>query len=766
MIMQYRDRSFVTRPDWFTSSHAVGLRLEVVELLGIDRERRAQTSARRDAPELFNSSVLEGLNFLFDGRCAFCEAATRTRPYRFRPAAEAQPVEGQFGHLYYAWLAEDWDNIYAICEICDPERPDYFPVIGERMPLPSAEALRPSVETGEWPRALKLDQSVLLDPCRDRNFTTHLMPQSDGVLRGVSVRGEPTVDHFNLNHPKRVAQRFEMIADGLHELLAAAALNREADRRDAVQSITVFARREFGGVWALYLRRLVIELKRRMGAPPRQDLAGVTRFLVEFIRRGDAASEIQEAAEVLKEQDAAKIVPTRRIERSAQNEARLVGVSIRDFKALEALAFEVGDGRSGVTSKGEAQSLLILGENAAGKSTILEAIAMAMSDRAALDQLKIDPVDYRLNPEMMGGAGRQRSHSQVELRFSMGEDRVMQISPVGLSAHGRAELPPVFAYGAFRQYVDSVRRYSAARSVMSLFKTDALLSRPDKWLLSLKDDRFEAVVRTLRSIISIGQDFEVIRRDVKRQRCMVVFRADTPSGPVETLTPLHQVSSGFRSVLAMVCDVLEGLMHPRINPGFETFATARGVLLIDEIEAHLHPRWKMQIMRGLRTALPQMTIIATTHDPLCLRGMEDGEVMVLHRIAGATTDETELPVFVERLTELPGVNRLTVQQLLTSDFFSLLSTESPETEEELARISDLLAKRAAGRDLASEELDVLKSFERDVASALPVGSSEVHRLVQDAVATYLANRRQVSDARLRALKASTKKDIIRALERI
>ena len=62
MIMQYRDRSFVTRPDWFTSSHAVGLRLEVVELLGMDRERRVQTSARRDGPELFNSSVLEGLN--------------------------------------------------------------------------------------------------------------------------------------------------------------------------------------------------------------------------------------------------------------------------------------------------------------------------------------------------------------------------------------------------------------------------------------------------------------------------------------------------------------------------------------------------------------------------------------------------------------------------------------------------------------------------------------------------------------------------------
>src|SRR3546814_20575292 len=63
-----------------------------------------------------------------------------------------------------------------------------------------------------------------------------------------------------------------------------------------------------------------------------------------------------------------------------------------------------------------------------------------------------------------------------------------------------------------------------------------------------------------------------------------------------------------------------------------SLANARALVLVDEIEAHLHPRWKLRIMKGLREALPNVTFIVTTHDPLCLRGLGANEVMVLRRI--------------------------------------------------------------------------------------------------------------------------------------
>jgi hypothetical protein len=172
----------------------------------------------------------------------------------------------------------------------------------------------------------------------------------------------------------------------------------------------------------------------------------------------------------------------------------------------------------------------------------------------------------------------------------------------------------------------------------------------------------------------------------------------------------------------------------------------------------------MQIMAGLRRALPQMTFIATTHDPLCLRGMSDGEVVVVHRVAGATTDRTRLPVFVEQLTDLPNVATLTVQQLLTSDFFSMFSTDAPETERELANVADLLVKRDTDLGLDAAEQATLARFEEDVASALPVGSNEVQRQVQAAVAEYLKRKRDQSAEQLAALRAGTRARIIRALE--
>jgi predicted ATP-binding protein involved in virulence len=61
-----------------------------------------------------------------------------------------------------------------------------------------------------------------------------------------------------------------------------------------------------------------------------------------------------------------------------------------------------------------------------------------------------------------------------------------------------------------------------------------------------------------------------------------------PAGVV-TKTPLNDVSSGYRTILAMVCDIMQRLMDRRINPDFPGLEHAQAVVLIDEVEAHLQP---------------------------------------------------------------------------------------------------------------------------------------------------------------------------------
>jgi hypothetical protein len=95
----------------------------------------------------------------------------------------------------------------------------------------------------------------------------------------------------------------------------------------------------------------------------------------------------------------------------------------------------------------------------------------------------------------------------------------------------------------------------------------------------------------------------------------------------------------------------------------------------------------MRVMSALRRALPRVQFIATTHDPLCLRGLARGEVEVLHR----GPDHR-----IERRLDLPDVRGMSAEQLLVSDFFGLSSTADPDLQAELAASVEARQSRLLG----------------------------------------------------------------------
>jgi hypothetical protein len=145
--------------------------------------------------------------------------------------------------------------------------------------------------------------------------------------------------------------------------------------------------------------------------------------------------------------------------------------------------------------------------------------------------------------------------------------------------------------------------------------------------------------------------------------------------------------------------------------------------------------------------------------------MHDGEVAVFNRINKDDDDvRGEFPIFVETVAQLPNVENLTVEQLLTSDFFSMFSTDSPDAEANLAKLGNLIAQQQRGEMLKPPQERAIQELRQQILHALPLGSTEVQRLVQSAVFAYLQNRRAMSGARLRALKDATRVDILKALE--
>jgi Predicted ATP-binding protein involved in virulence len=728
--MRFVDRKQVPAPAVLTGPAIMRMREDYLKFLSLEPRQRAQTRPPdRHLP--YDGELNVALSRLFNGKCAFCEGRARLFTYRFRPTSEALPFSkgDAEAHLTYGWLADVWQNLYPICTDCRPTPPNLFPVDGPRQKLPTlAEYTRfVAAQTADWPYPVT-EKNLLLDPCVDRDIARHLAPSRDGTLVALSRRGAATIETFRLNRTDLVSRRAKAFERAVNETV--------------VDGVTAdeLATEEFGGlIWQLLADPLTFQ---------------------------DGGPMIEKAAPPRKTPRPVRPKPAPAAELAT--DWQLTDVSIENFKSLEKLDIAMPPPPDGSDGYRKA-ALLILGENASGKSSILEALALALIDDEARERISAGG-DFAvrrllLDPRYMGDARKKaRQTGSVRLGFTDASgkrrERRLHLSPAGFRVEGDA-LPglPVFAYGAFRHFRDDYRRWTPERGVVNLFRSDNLLSKPDKWLLTLKEHEFDLVVGILREIFGAAGSFRVIERDAANNQCLVV--AEQGDGVI-TRTPLYTVSSGFRTILALTCDILRWLTDRKRPWSFPTLTMATGIVLIDEVEAHLHPRWKVQVMAGLRRALPNLTFIATTHDPLCLRGMRDGEVMVLKRIPGTAAD-TELPIMVESLTELPNVSQLTIEQLLSSDFFDLFNTDDPRIGRAMAELADALAAVRAGRATDTEVALTLARYRREIDEALPVGRTEVSRLVQEAVADYVIERGRLGETGRRTLRAETRQRIVNIL---
>lgn len=718
-----------------------------------DAERR-----QTDVPTLWkmplDQSVLGALSIWSSGRCAFCEAARQDlMPYRFRPPGYAEPIETANGKDSYLALCFAWSNFFPICPDCRPNNPADFPVTGARARF--SHTRDPGLDLDEKP--VLLYPGGIAQPLR----TFRISPS--GRLIGLNAKAQHTIKHFNLNAGQLGARR----ADNLRSLIEA--IDSHV-LRPQPKWAELFEEEEFGGIRYLYLRRLMKTLEKQESLPSLRNnrLADLQRALIEWGKRVDLTEALQVVAEQLTREDQVgadeQREPAATRSRRAFSASRLKSVSIHNFKSLEELSFELPEALASdiVPSPSsldgavtEAPCLLILGENATGKSSILEAIALACFRHSDIDALDLKPDDVRLNPRYLGSGNSiaEVSESLVSLTFHDGGGRNLVIDgrshaamPFRIEAIGTSA-PLIFAYGAHRRY-GQMERIDRERHFDTLFRHDKQLSNPEPWLRQLAkadEPSLNEVVSALRYIIKIDGEFETITFESRETGAPPVgtirVRKQRSSGTVSIVSqPLELASSGYRAILALVCDVLKGLMEAG-ECDARTARLSSAIVLIDEIEAHLHPRWKLGVIAGLRRALPRATFIITSHDPLCLHGMFNGEVIALNRYFNADGEGRGLDERVEQVGSFSNIEAMTIEQLLTSDLFQLLSADNSRTEHKYAQMADILSREGEG--LPWDEADALARFRADIGGALPFGRSDVSTLVQEAVADYLRERRHL-----------------------
>lgn len=105
---------------------------------------------------------------------------------------------------------------------------------------------------------------------------------------------------------------------------------------------------------------------------------------------------------------------------------------------------------------------------------------------------------------------------------------------------------------------------------------------------------------------------------------------------------LAALSDGVRNMIALVADIAHRCA--RLNPHFSEEAARQtpGILLIDEIDMHLHPRWQQLVVDLLRKAFPSLQMILSTHSPHVLSTVDKHSIRVIRFLDGESTIETPL----------------------------------------------------------------------------------------------------------------------------
>ena len=356
---------------------------------------------------------------------------------------------------------------------------------------------------------------------------------------------------------------------------------------------------------------------------------------------------------------------------------------------------------------------LLLGDNAAGKSTVLQAIAAAAFGpafpEAGLDLrgvVRVAPggtqaesgsvrATFRLH-EQDGHVGEAESALEFrprgELVRTTFEGDPAPWDPVyesrndafflcGYGATRRVELPDRFDMAARKEH-----RYPRAQRVQSLFEDGTTLVPLTSWLPKLEASepgRFAQVVRLIDRLLSPSPfSFEG-----QFEAGEYVFRAG------DARIPFTRMSDGYESFVGWVADFLYHLCFGR-PPGAE-LVESRGVLLVDEIDLHLHPKWQREVVGALSKELPNVQFVLTTHSPLVAGSVAPENI---RRLTRGRENRTSV-----RTSDVETA-AMDADQILVSDLFGLRSTRR-QADSRLERLS-----RAARRGEEGAAVDLIRAL--------------------------------------------------------
>jgi predicted ATP-binding protein involved in virulence len=369
--------------------------------------------------------------------------------------------------------------------------------------------------------------------------------------------------------------------------------------------------------------------------------------------------------------------------------------------------------------------LVLLGDNGVGKSSILKALAVAMvgSEANAVAGRLVREGESLATITLITDRNPSGYFTEIYKLRSTGEASVVSKPSRPLESEGWITLgfPPLRSVSwqpsAGPQAL--TKRGPSAEDILPLARgeVDPRMDKLKQWIVNLdtwsKEEQLKGHENS-RPMQILRKFFEIVGRITKG---MEVQRAEVTSNfevKVHTkddgVLPIEALSQGMTSLYGWV-----GILVQRLYEVYDTEEdpTHRyALVLMDEIDAHMHPAWQQVLIRRLKEIFPRVQMIVTTHSPLIIGGLPISEVARFERDKSGKVVRLDVP---EDMT----MGRADL--ILTGTLFGLQSTLDEDTEKLIESYQTLLRK--APRTLREEE--ELQRLQKELNPRIPVDADSL-----------------------------------------
>jgi|GEM_PF-308619 len=718
-------------------------------------------------PAAVDRQLKKELDKVFHGRCAYCESPVDINAPlhgydHFRPRGGARGLKNEFSRLHYWCLTLEWQNLYLCCSDCNKHKGAWFPVKGKRS------------DSNKYESIIKEEKPLLLDPC-DPSFEGFYFGyfENGEITSGTDdERSRRTIDILGLNRRQLVEARRKAITPflSLRKEFEKAWASPSPDKKEIetlVKTLLDYLTTLFDPetrVAYLTIQRVVVQ----NWVSPTFSKGELYNYFIEDVRPRHISNTL---LTVLGSPDGLAL--RKLIKGNIISEARrewnkdievirkydptdtgsifLDKIVIKNFKGITELVIDFP------TAIDEQESwLMLLGENSVGKSSFLQAVALALAGNAYIK--KLDPhASIRPKHLLRHGADKGKveiyATSAVDIKSkrkspsfsSLGAPVTLDLDRKAVYIVSNLKRPGtfVFGYGSTRLFPTKKLKPELGVGrirIQNLFDPGTSLIDAKKWMLGIKKPAdFDRVSLSLKDLLLL-KDIDLIKKE--KGNIYIYFGAlDQKKDQKEDHTAriaLEELSDGYKSIIAVAADMMQTLMRSKVP-----VESAEGIVLLDEIGTHLHPRWRMEVVRRFRKAFPRLQFLVTTHDPLCLRGLKKGEIVVLKK------DAHNKPYAIK---DLPDPSEFRADQLLSSEFFGLNSTIDPDLEKDFNEYYDLLRQEDRLTKKQTRRLDELK---KQLTGRRHLGNSLREELAFEAVDKLLATERSTEANQQRAVLKDT-----------